>query len=85
MTIEFSPDVRTYLIGSIKQFFIEELDQDMGDLKASLVLDFVIKEFGPAIYNSAVSDAQARMQEFVSELDGVCFESESSRWKTQAS
>lgn len=85
MTIEFSPDVRTYLIGSIKQFFIEELDQNVGDLKASLVLDFVIKEFGPAIYNSAVSDAQARMQEFVSELDGVCFEPEPRGWKIQSS
>lgn len=81
MAIEFPADVRKYLIGSIKQFFIEELDQDIGDLKASLMLNFVIKEIGPSLYNSAVSDAQARMQEFVSELDGVCFEPESNYWK----
>ena len=81
MAIEFSPDVRQHLIGSIKQYFLETFDQDMGDLKASLILDFVIKEIGPAIYNSAVSDAQAHMQAFVSELDGVCFESESNRRK----
>ena len=67
MAIEFSPDVRKYLTGSIKQFFIEELEQDIGDLKASLVLDFIIKEIGPAIYNSAVADAQVHVQEFVSE------------------
>lgn len=78
LAIEFSSDVRKHLMGSIKQFFMDELDQDIGELKASLILDFIIKEVGPAIYNSAVSDAQAHMQEFVSELDGVCFEPESS-------
>ena len=82
MAIEFSPEVQEHLIGSIKQYFLETFDQDMGDLRASLVLDFVIKEIGPAIYNSAVSDAQIRMQEFVAELDGVCFEPESGYWKT---
>ncbi|MBE0635341.1 DUF2164 domain-containing protein [Candidatus Bipolaricaulota bacterium] len=81
MAIEFPPDVRKHLIGSIKQFFADSLDQDIGELKAALLLDFVIKEMGPAIYNGAVLDAQARVQEFVAELDGICFEAESGYWK----
>ena len=82
MAIEFSSDTRKSLIASIKQYFIEELDQDIGDLKATLMLEFILKEIGPVIYNSAVSDVQARMQEIVSELDGTCFEPESIRWKS---
>lgn len=77
MTIEFSSDTRKSLIASIKHYFIEGLDQDIGDLKATLVLDFILREIGPAIYNNAVSDVQARMQEIVSELDGTCYEPES--------
>ena len=77
MAIEISNDVRTSLITAIKQYFLDELDQNIGDLKATLVLNFVIKTVGPAIYNGAVHDVQIRMQEFVSEIDGTCFESES--------
>ena len=76
MTIEFEKNVRTGLIGAIRQYFQEELDQDIGDLKATLLLDFILKQIGPSIYNHAVHDVQARMQEFVSELDGTCFEPE---------
>ena len=81
MAIELSKDGRARLIASIKQYFTEELDQDIGDLKSSLLLDFILKEIGPLIYNSAVSDVQARIQEIVSELDGTCFEPESNYWK----
>jgi len=76
MTIELEKSVRANIISLIKQHFQEELDQDIGDLKATLLLDFILKQIGPSIYNSAVHDVQARMQEFVSELDGTCFEPE---------
>lgn len=81
MTIELTNDHLQALILSLKQYFTERLDQDIEDLKASLFLDFILKEIGPIIYNNAVSDVQARMQEIVSELDGTCFETESSSWR----
>ena len=81
MAIELTKDHRQALVLSLKQYFAEDLDQDIGDLKTSLLLDFIIKEIGPVIYNNAVSDVQARMQEIVSELDGTCFETESSSWR----
>lgn len=81
MAIEFSPDVRKHLIGSIKQYFTEKLEQDIGDLKSSLLLDFILKEIGPVIYNGAIADAQTRMQEMVSELDGTCHKPEFTYWK----
>ncbi|MCK5585999.1 DUF2164 domain-containing protein [Candidatus Bipolaricaulota bacterium] len=81
MAIELSKDERERSIASIKQYFTEELDQDIGDLKSSLLLDFVLKEIGPVIHNRAVADAQARMQEMVAELDGSCYEPEFAYWK----
>ena len=78
MTIELEKDVHTRIIDLIKQYFQEELEQDIGDLKAMLMLGFILKEIGPFIYNQAVRDVQVRMQDIISELDGTCFEPESS-------
>ena len=52
-------------------------------MKAGLLLDFVLTEIGPAIYNRAVSDVQARMSEMVDELDGICYEPEAGYWETR--
>jgi uncharacterized protein (DUF2164 family) len=76
MSIELDKARRDTLLSSIKEHVSEVFEQDIGDLKASLLLDFVLREIGPAIYNKAVSDAQATMIEMIAELDGTCFESE---------
>lgn len=81
MAIELTKDHRQALILSLKQYLAENLDQDIGDLKTSLLLDFILKEIGPVIYNSAVADAQARIQEMVAELDGACYQPEFTYWK----
>ncbi|MCK5247395.1 DUF2164 domain-containing protein [Candidatus Bipolaricaulota bacterium] len=81
MAIELIKDHRQALVLSLKQCFAEDLDQDIGDLKAPLLLDFILKEIGPVIHNRAVADAQARMQEMVAELDGSCYEPEFAYWK----
>ena len=82
MAIELEKDVHTRIIGLIKQYFAEELEQDIGDLKATLILSFILREIGPFIYNQAVHDVQTRMQDIVSELDGTCFEPESTHRKS---
>jgi uncharacterized protein (DUF2164 family) len=46
-----------------------------------LILDFVLKEIAPSVYNQAVGHAQAAMQEMLSEIDGPCFEKEFGFWK----
>jgi uncharacterized protein (DUF2164 family) len=74
MTIKLATETQARFIASIKRYFAEHLDEDIGDLKASLLLDFVVREMGPSIYNQAVADAQARVQDLVSELDTACYE-----------
>jgi uncharacterized protein (DUF2164 family) len=81
MAIELENEQREMLIASIKRFFEEMMDQSIGDLKAALWLDFALKEIGPAIYNAAVSDAQAHLAEVVAELDATCYEPESGYWE----
>jgi uncharacterized protein (DUF2164 family) len=81
MAIKLQNDSKKYLIGSIKRFFAESMNDDIGDLKASLVLDFCLREIGPTIYNQAIADAQTYIQDRASELGGVRFEAEFDFWK----
>jgi len=81
MAIKLQNDSEKYLIGSIKRFFAESMNEDIGDLKALLVLDFCMREIGPTIYNQAIADAQTYFQDRASELGGVRFEAEFDFWK----
>ena len=85
MAIELPQETRDRLIASIKQYFEEALELEVGDLKASLLLDYVLKEVGPSVYNCAVADTQARMGEMVDEIDGTCYEPEFGYWEKRGS
>jgi uncharacterized protein (DUF2164 family) len=80
MTINLGFETQARFIASIKRYFAESLDDDIGDLKASLLLDFVLREIGPSIYNRAVADAQARIQDAALELDSSCYEADLGYW-----
>ena len=80
MAIELSPETTKQLQASIKRYFAENLDQDIGDLKAGLLLNYCLKEIGPSIYNQAIADAQAYFQGRVGDLEGVCYEKEFTYW-----
>ena len=82
MTIELRPEIKDALLASIKRYFAEHWEQEIGDLKATLLLQFVMAEVGPSIYNQGVADAQARMTEMVDEIDAVCHEPELGFWRS---
>lgn len=81
MTIKLSDDTQQRLISSIKQYASENMEEEIGDLKARLLMDFFLKELGPSVYNKAIADAQAQMLDRVGDLDGTCFEPEFSYWE----
>ena len=80
MSITLPPDTVTRLHASLKRYVAENLDEEIGDLKAGLMLDFVLKEIAPSIYNQAIADAQTYFQARVADLEGVCFEDEFGYW-----
>jgi uncharacterized protein (DUF2164 family) len=81
MSIKLNSDTEKYLLGSVKRFVDDQLDTTIGDLKASLVLDFFLREIGPSIYNQAIADAQSYLQDKVADLGGARFEAEFDYWK----
>ena len=78
--ITFTDDARKQAVASIRRYFKEELEQDIGDLKAGLVLDYVLRELGPTVYNRAIADARAFFEERAADLDGVCYQAEFPYW-----
>lgn len=81
MPIKLSPDHTKQLHASIKRYVAENLDDEIGDLKAALFLEFCVAEIGAVVYNQAIADAQAYFQERAGDLDGVCHEHEFTYWQ----
>jgi uncharacterized protein (DUF2164 family) len=84
VAITLSPEAQQQLRRSIKRYVAENLEQDIGDLKADALLDFFVREIGPTVYNQAIADAQQYFQERAIDLEGVFFEREFGYWKTPA-
>ena len=80
MTISLPDDARKQSIASIQRYFAEELDQDVGELKAGSFLEFILKEIAPTIYNGAITDAQTYLRDRLTDLDGACSAPEFAYW-----
>jgi uncharacterized protein (DUF2164 family) len=74
MGIELDKDSRSEAIQSIQDYFAQKRDEELGNLEAGFLLDFFLEQIGPTIYNRAVSDAQALMQDKLIDIDGELFE-----------
>jgi uncharacterized protein (DUF2164 family) len=71
---------RNQAVASIKRYFAEQLDQEIGDLKAGLLFDYALAELGPTIYNQAIADARTFFEERAADLDGTCYQTEFPYW-----
>lgn len=80
MNIEFSKQMRADAIASIQRYFEENLSEPIGDLPAGLLLNFILEEIGPAVYNRAIADAQTQMQLRVLDLNGELYADEFQYW-----
>lgn len=82
MPITLTPEATKQLVASIKRFTAEHLDEEIGDLKAAMFLDFCLAEVGAVVYNQAIADAQTYFQARTADLEGVCYQPEFAYWKT---
>ena len=78
--VEIAKQHRADAIASIQRYFAENMPEPIGDLPAGLLLNFFLEEIGPAIYNQAIRDAQSRMQQRVTDLDGELYAAEFPYW-----
>lgn len=74
MRIRLTDERRERMLRSIRKFFDEKLDQQLGDFAAQRILDFFVKELGAPVYNQAIQDARAFLQGKLDDLDVEYYE-----------
>ena len=74
MRIELTDQRRERMLRSIKKFFAEKLDRELGDLAAERLLEFFVKELGAPVYNQAIQDARKFLQGKLDDLEGEFYE-----------
>jgi uncharacterized protein (DUF2164 family) len=78
--ITLSKEDTARAIASIRRYFADEIDQELGELPARLLLDFILTEIGPSVYNAAIADAQVYLRDRVADLEGACYVPEFGYW-----
>jgi len=73
------------MIASIRRYFTEQREEEIGELQAKLLLDFFLEEIAPSVYNAAVGDAQTFLRDRIADLEGACFVPEFGYWPPQTS
>jgi uncharacterized protein (DUF2164 family) len=79
VTLELAKQQRTDAVASLQRYFEENLDP-IGDMPAGLLLNFILEEIGPVIYNLAIGDAQTRLAQRVADLSGELYADEFQYW-----
>jgi len=81
MPLELSKEVKQNAIESLQKYFKLNMEEPLGNLPAIALLDFILEEIGPTLYNKGVTDAQERLQLRVSELDHEVHAEEFQYWR----
>ena len=64
------------MLNSIQRFFSDQLDEELSDFRTEQLLDFFVLELGAPVYNQAIRDAHAFLQEKLTDLAGEFYEPE---------
>ncbi len=80
MAVTLSPDARKQSLRSLARFAEQQLELELDDLQAMALLDFILKELAPSVYNIGVADAQACRRDWLADMEGTCSEPEFTYW-----
>jgi len=66
--IELSREQTDHLVSKIKDYFDQELGQDIGGFEAEFLIQFLAREVGPYFYNKGLMDARQLLHEKIDDL-----------------
>jgi uncharacterized protein (DUF2164 family) len=69
MYIKLPKENKDQIIDKIKDYFYNERSEEIGDLAAENLLDFVLKEIAPYLYNQGVKDAKVMVEQKMMSLE----------------
>ena len=69
------------ILASLQRYAEENLDVEVNELQATLLLDYIMTEIAPFAYNRGVEDARGFISARLDDLSGVCFEDGLRYWE----
>lgn len=66
--IKLTPEKKREMTAAIKGYFQTERDEEMGELAAGLILNFIVDKLAPEFYNQGVADAYKHISEKAEDL-----------------
>lgn len=66
--IKLTDEKKKDMISAIKDYFLNERDEELGELASSIILDFITEELAPEFYNQGVYDSYKYMNERCEDL-----------------
>lgn len=81
MAIELSKEETAQVIPSIRQYFREELEQEISEIQTRFLLEYFLKEIAPLAYNKGVKDAERHLRATIEDLPSICFEEGMTYWQ----
>jgi len=61
--IKLTKEKKEEMISEIKNYFLNEREEEIGDLSSNLMLNFIIEELAPEFYNQGVYDSYKYMND----------------------
>lgn len=61
--IKFTKDDTDRIVSKVKEYFDNELDNEIGAFEAEFLIEFFAKEIGPHFYNRGLTDAHTLFSE----------------------
>jgi len=69
--LKLTKETKEKAIEDIKNFFLNERNEEIGNLASSILLDFIIEKIASAFYNQGLEDAISFMKERVEDMYGL--------------
>ena len=69
-------DARKKAIASLRAYSAENFDDELSELKAMLLLDHILEDIAPTIYNQAALDARRFVEDRAADIEAALHKSE---------
>jgi uncharacterized protein (DUF2164 family) len=66
--IKITKEQRDEMIAAIKHYFLNKREEEIGELQAGMMLDFILEELAPEFYNQGVLDSYTYMKDTIEDL-----------------
>ncbi|MFD0616873.1 DUF2164 domain-containing protein [Paenibacillus sp. GCM10027629] len=73
LPVKMPREQKEMIIRNVQLFFEEERSETLGNIAAESIVDFMLKELAPHLYNKGVADARNLLMQKMSQIEDECY------------